>query len=151
VTYTPRDSSELDAYKRVIVILYAALFATVPMYGIVAEVIAANREPADPGVIMLVLLALGATTTAVVLFIRFSLIPPLLHTPTLELTQRLARLRALYIVCFALAEVVALYGLVLRVLGAGLDNAILFFAVSIGLFLLCYPKTPDTATSGPIS
>jgi F0F1-type ATP synthase membrane subunit c/vacuolar-type H+-ATPase subunit K len=73
----------------------------------------------------------------------------MLHTPTMELTQRLARLRAFYIVCFALSEAVAIYGLVLRILGAGLDDSILFFAVAIGLFLLCYPKTPQTMTSGP--
>jgi hypothetical protein len=145
----PRSSSELNTYKRVIVILYFALLVTVPMYGIVAEVIAANREPADPGIIKLVLMAVGAGTAIVVLFIRFSLIPPMLHTPTMELTQRLARLRAFYIICFALAEAVALYGLVLRILGAGLSDSILFFAVSIGLFLLCYPKAPQTMTSGP--
>lgn len=145
----PRSSSELNTYKGVIVILYFALLVTVPMYGIVAEVIAANREPADPGIIKLVLMAVGAVTAAVVLFIRFSLIPPMLHTPTMELTQRLARLRAFYIICFALAEAVALYGLVLRILGAGLGDSILFFAASIGLFLLCYPKTPQTISSGP--
>jgi hypothetical protein len=149
VPYTPSPAGELDTYKRVIVILYFTLLATVPMYGIVAEVIAANREPADPGIIKPVLMAVGAGTAAVVLFIRFSLIPPMLHTPTMELTQRLARLRAFYIVCFALSEAVAIYGLVLRILGAGLDDSILFFAVAIGLFLLCYPKTPQTMTSGP--
>lgn len=149
MTYAPRSSTELDTYKRVIIILYFALLVTVPMYGIVAEVIAANREHADPGIIKLVLMAVGAGTAAVVLFIRFSLIPPMLHTPTMELAQRLARLRAFYIVCFALAEAVGLYGFVLRILGAGLDDSILFFAVSIGLFLLCYPKTPQTISSGP--
>jgi hypothetical protein len=119
------------------------------MYGIVAEVIAANRDATDPGVIKLVLLAVGAGTAAVVLFIRFSLIPPILHTPTMALRERLGRLRAFYIICFALSEAVALYGLVLRIMGAGLDDSILFFAVSIGLFLLCYPKAPQTMTSGP--
>jgi F0F1-type ATP synthase membrane subunit c/vacuolar-type H+-ATPase subunit K len=149
MTYAPRSASELDTYKRVIVVLYFALLATVPMYGIVAEVIAANRDATDPGVIKLVLLAVGAGTAAVVLFIRFSLIPPILHTPTMALRERLGRLRAFYIICFALSEAVALYGLVLRIMGAGLDDSILFFAVSIGLFLLCYPKTPQTMTSGP--
>jgi hypothetical protein len=99
MTYAPRSASELDTYKRVIVVLYFALLATVPM-------------ATDPGVIKLVLLAVGAGTAAVVLFIRFSLIPPILHTPTMALRERLGRLRAFYIICFALSEAVALYGLV---------------------------------------
>lgn len=146
----PASSSEIAACKRLLAILYLAMLVSVPMYGIVAEVVAANLERGEPGVVKTALLAVGAGTVAAVLFIRFSLIPPALQRPQLELAERLARLRSYYIVCFALSEAVALYGLVLRFVGGVLADSLPFFIVALGLFAVCYPRLPQTMSSGPI-
>lgn len=145
----PEPTGEMAAYKRVMTILYLALLVSVPMYGIVAELVAANRERGEPGVVKTALLAVGAGTVAAVLFIRFSLIPPQLQRPELELAKRLTRLRGYYIVCFALSEAVALYGLVLRFAGGRLPDSLPFFIVALGMFAVCYPRMPQTMSSGP--
>jgi hypothetical protein len=45
-------------------------------------------------------------------------------------------------VSFAMAESVALFGLVLRVLGATLEQAAGFYAAGIGLLLIFWPRPP---------
>lgn len=141
--------TELQAHKAVLLVLYFALLATVAMYWFVQELVAADREPAELGLLSTVLLIVGAGTAMVVLVLRFSLIPPLLSAATMEMAPRLARLRAYYIVCFALAEAVALYGFVSRLLGSSREDTIPFYLAAIVLFALCYPRAPETL-GGPV-
>jgi hypothetical protein len=145
----PTSRAELEAYGRMIKILYFTLFATIPMYWFIQEAVVAGWEPAETGAVKTALLVAGAGTAAVVLFLRYSLIPPLLAGATLEWAQRLARLRAYYIFCFAVSETVALYGFVLRLVGGSRQDAVPFFAAAVALFLLCYPRTPQRL-SGPM-
>jgi len=140
---------ELQAYKAVLLVLYFTLLATIALYWFVQELVAADRQPAELGLLPTVLLAVGAGTAMAVLVLRFSLIPPLLSAATAELAPRLARLRAYYIACFALAEAVALYGFVLRVLGGSREDIIPFYLAAVVLFALCFPRTPETL-SGPM-
>ena len=139
----PPARRDLKTYRLVLLVVYFTLLATVAMYWFVQELVAADREPAELGLLPTVFLVVGGSTVMGVLVLRFSLIPPLLSAATTELAPRLARLRAYYIVCFALAEAVALYGFVLRVLGSSHEDTIPFYLAAVVLFALCFPRTPE--------
>lgn len=133
---------ELAAFNRVVKVLYFTLLATVGVYWTVLELLAANIEPRDLGLVKTALLVAAAGTVGGVLSLRFGRLRPLLAEAGSELTARLAQARTYYILCFALSESVALYGFVLRFLGASRAEAAPFFVAAVGLFLLCYPQTP---------
>ncbi|MBI4467150.1 MAG: hypothetical protein HY656_06980 [Acidobacteria bacterium] len=137
---SPLSPDEFAAFNRVVKVLYFALFATVGIYWFVLELIARQREPAELGLLKTVLQALAAVTLFAVLYLRFARIGSLVADPAAEPTVQLARLRMLYILCFTLAESVALYGFVLRILGGAREEAIPFFLGSGLLFVLCYPR-----------
>lgn len=80
----------------------------------------------------------------VVLFVRFvkiaAVLVPDVPIPTAE---RLAKLRVYSIVCCIFAETIALYGFGLRYMGSSLAEAAPFFAGSLILYALCYPRVPS--------
>lgn len=146
--YSPPPASDARGdYLRVLRVLYAALFASILLYGFVQELVMADREPKDLGVLKLALLVAAGSTAAVVFFLRFSRIPALLSAPTLELGPRLAQLRIYYIVCFVLAETIALFGFVLRILGGSRVDSLPFYFIAVVFFLLSYPRAPEA--TGP--
>lgn len=143
--YMPQSSrGELAAFIRFLKILYFTLLASVALYWWVLELLAADIEPAERGFVTAALMAVAGGTAAAVLYLRFSLVAPLLRGPIGEPTKQLARLRLYYILCYTLAEAVALYAFVLRFLGAGREESAVFFVAAVALFLLCYPRTPQT-------
>lgn len=140
----------LQRFSRFAKILYFVLFATVGVYWAVAELVAPGMDASERGALKLILSLFAAATAAAVLYLRFARIPPLLENPTIETGRRLAQLRMFYILCFVLSETVALYGFVLRLLGASRADTNLLFGGAVVLFLLCYPRTP-VGISGPRS
>lgn len=139
---------DAGAIARVIKIVYFVLFATVGFYWGVLELLATNIEPRDPGTLKWALLAVSGASAVSVLYLRFSRIPTITDSPTTDPAQQLAQMRGLYLVSFALAESVALYGFLLRMLGASRADAVPFFVTAVVLFLLCYPRLP-AEFSGP--
>ena len=133
-------------FNRFTKILYFTLLASVGLYWAVLELVAGSREPVEVEGVKPMLLLLGGGLAVAVLYIRFSRFPPLLFDPNVELAQRLARLRFYYILCYILSEAVALYGFCLRLLGGTRAEAAPFFLAAVALFLLCYPRPPE---SGP--
>lgn len=139
---------DAGAIARVIKIVYFVLFATVGFYWGVLELPSSNIEPRAPGPLRWALVALGGASAVSVLYLRFSRLPTLTGSPTTSPAQRLAQMRVLYLLSFALAESVALYGFLLRMLGASRQDAVPFFVAAVVLFLLCYPRVPEGIT-GP--
>ncbi|MGH8459031.1 MAG: hypothetical protein ACRESV_06740 [Nevskiales bacterium] len=135
--------ARLAHVRRLLTVIYFALFATVGVYWAVLETLAPNLEPRDPGVIKNVLQGLGAAVGAGVLYLRFSRIPSAIDLTAPDPGPGLARLQMYYIVSYALTEAVALYGFVLRLLGGTREESALFFFAAAGLFLLCYPRLPE--------
>jgi F0F1-type ATP synthase membrane subunit c/vacuolar-type H+-ATPase subunit K len=134
---------DATAFNRVVKVLYFALFASVGLYWFITGFISPDAELTPPPVIAQVLTLLAASVTVAVAFLRFNRIP---HVQSHLLTDpnALNQLRVLYIVCFALAESVAVYGLVLYLLGAPRDDASWFFLGSAALFAACYPKSLES-------
>ena len=138
---SPREARQLHLLLK---ILYLALLAATGFYWLVLEMLAANLEPRNDSMMKTVLGALAAATAGVVLYLRFSRIPPLLDHPTTDLSERLSRLRGFYILCFALAEAVGLYGFAVGLVSGKPGDAVPFFAGAAVLFLLCYPRLPES-------
>jgi len=137
-------TADAAAVGRLLKIIYFVLFATVGIYWVILEMLAPSLEPRDPGPLKTILQGLGAAVGAAVLYLRFSRIPSAIDPTAPDPAPGLGRLRMYYILSFALTEAVALYGFVLRLLGGAREDAALFFLAAAGLFLLCYPRLPET-------
>jgi F0F1-type ATP synthase membrane subunit c/vacuolar-type H+-ATPase subunit K len=131
---------DATAFNRIVKLLYFALFASVGLYWFITGFIPVDPELTPPPLIAQVLTFLAAGVAVAVAFLRFNRIP---HAQSRLLTDpnALNQLRVLYIVCFALAESVAVYGLVFYLLGGPRNDAAWFFLGSAALFALCYPKS----------
>ncbi len=157
--YQPPFPAELENFNRVTKLLFFVLLSALPMYFFVQEVVATRHEVSSAvagegegfrrELLEMLLWVISLGTAAVVLALRFLLMPWLQGSPRLDIPARLNRLRALYILCFALSESVAIYGLVLRLLGGTRDATLVFYATAVFLFILCYPRTPESF-SGPV-
>jgi len=137
---------DLAAFYRFVKILWIVLLVSVGMYWFILGLLDLPPERSLDPVVEKALAALAAATGVAVLFLRFNLIPRLLARAAAgtEAGTSLATLRTFYIVCFTLAESIALYGLVVYFLGATRDQAAWFFLAAAALLALCYPKSPET-------
>ena len=132
--------TEIKSLRRTLLILWFAFVWTLAAYGIVLLVV--ETQPREAGALPAVMLGLAVLTATAVVYIRAGLLGRLLSKPTPLTTEQWTRLRVYYILCFALAESVALFGLVLSLLGGGLSEVAPYFAASILLFLICFPRLP---------
>jgi hypothetical protein len=136
------------ALLRFLRMVYFILLATVGMYWFVAEMLAAGKDAQGVGGMRTWLVGVAGATAVVVLYFRFSRIPPLLVTTAQgPSSERLAQLRIFYILCFTLSEAVALYGFVLRFLGESREGVAPLFLGAVVLFVLCYPRLPTDLMS----
>lgn len=138
-------SSSVASYRLITRVIYFALFSTVGLYWIVVEMLRAGAEVHDLGLVKPVFLLAAGVAAAVILILRFSRIAPLLVDTTGKLKERLTHLLCYYLICHALSEAVALYGFVIRLLGGSRVDAAPFFAGAVILFLLSYPRQPQTS------
>ena len=138
--------NELASLYRFVKILWFVLLVSVGLYWPVLGMLDLPPERSLDPVVQKALAALAAATGVAVLFLRFNVIPRLLARVAAgtDPTTSLATLRTFYIVCFTLAESIALYGLVVYFLGAPRDDATWFFIAAFALLALCYPKSPET-------
>ncbi len=142
----PTPSNDLASFNRFVKTLWFALFVSVCFYWPMLGFLEINRdEPPPPAVLQALTLLAAANATAVIL-LRFNRITASLSRVPLD-PAALPQLRTLSILCYVLAESVALFGMVLYFLGAPREQATWFFLGSVVLFLLCYPRTPE-ATPG---
>lgn len=134
--------TDLASFYRFVKILWFVLLGSVGMYWLVAGVIPVDPELTPPPLVAQILTFLAVGMGLGVAFLRFNRIP-LLQSRLLADPAALNQLRLLYIICFAMAESVAVYGLALKLLGAPRDDASWFFLGSAALFAACYPKSPE--------
>ena len=134
----------METCLRLLRILQAALFGSLLLYGLVGE-IAGPKEARDVKQMQLILMVLAAASWGVIFFVRQRLVQPaeeILRTQP-EDAAALGRWRAGNMATFFLAEAVALYGLVLRMLGSTLLQAAPFYSAAILLLLAFTPRRPQ--------
>ncbi|HXE90551.1 MAG TPA: hypothetical protein VNK82_06260 [Terriglobales bacterium] len=133
----------LEINLRQIRIIHLVMLLTIPLYFVTAEMLAPptarDVRAIRQGIIVMALLFSGV---AVVVRKRMldSAVDILRLKP--DDTPALVRWRAAHIVTFALCESVALFGLVLRFLGATTLEGAPFFAVAFVLMLVFRPVAP---------
>ena len=123
-------------------IIYGALLAAVPMYIVVGEKIARRRrEPLELDVTLLAVLAALALGSGLSGFwFRQRCLVQARSCWQTDTKTALNRWRAGHLVMIACAEAVVLYGMITRVLGAGLRQAGLFYVAGLVLLGLAWPK-----------
>ena len=137
-----RNTETIEATLRRLRILHAAMMGAVVLYFWIGERIRPS-EPRQPSPVIYVLLgATGAVFAGMTLWFRKKAMESAEEASRVNPgdAQALARLRMGYIVSFAFAETVVLFGFVLRVLGASLLQVAPFYAVGLFLLLLCTPR-----------
>jgi len=137
---------DFAAFNRFVKTLWFALLVSVCLYWPMLGFLQVSREEPPPAAVLQALTLLAAANATAVLLLRFNRISAILSRVPLD-PSALPQLRTLYLLCFVLAESVALFGLVLCFFGAPREQATWFFIGSVALFLLCYPRTPE-ATPG---
>jgi len=140
------DPAQLSLRERLFAllrVLYAAMLVMTLFYVGVGE-IARGHWTQDSSTFLMVVLAVAIVEAAGVVYIRFSLIPKVEQALQRDSEDKTAlmNLRKWYVICFALSLGVAFYGLVIRVQGAPLQKAGLFYAGGFLLILLCTPRKP---------
>jgi len=134
---------ELGVFNRFVKTLWFALFVSVCLYWPMLGFLQISRDEPPPPAVLQALTLAAAGSAAAVLFLRFNRISAIWSRLPIQ-PAALTQLRTLYILCYVLAESVALCGLVLYMLGAPREQAAYFFIGSVALFLLCYPRAPET-------
>jgi len=137
------DPASVEIQAKFLKILFFAMVFAVGMYAVALQVLNPSTEQL-PDVVKIVLEGCALATALIVLFVRFVKIAGVLVPDTpIPAAERLAKLRTYFITCYCLAEAVAIYGFVLRFMGASLMEAAPFFAGSLILFALCFPQLPS--------
>lgn len=130
--------------------LYFCLFSATALYWLVPYYVSLGEVEVEAGFVKPLFLAVGLATAAAALYVRFSLIASLLESKApLEPPGLEPRLRTYYIVCYSLCESVGLFGLVLYLLGGARQDFALLYLAALGLFLVCYPRLPQSLPPGP--
>ena len=134
----------MDATLRLLRILRVALLASVVLYAVVGE-LAGPPESSDVRQLRLILIALAGGLLVAIGAVRQRMVSSaeeaLRSRPDDALA--LSRWRAGTIVTFVLAEAIALYGLVLRMMGGKLIQALPFYAAGAVLLLVFTPRRPE--------
>ncbi|HSA92892.1 MAG TPA: hypothetical protein VLE48_07765 [Terriglobales bacterium] len=137
------QTSGLEAAVRVTRTVHLTLLATIPLYFGLGEMLA-RVSSGDLRPVRQLL-----TVFAVVVFGALVVVRKRMLAPAMDLLRRnpddtaaLGRWRAANLISLALCESLALYGFVLRFLGASTFEAAPFFAVAFVLMLAFRPSAP---------
>jgi hypothetical protein len=132
---------------RILRILQFALLASLVLYALVAATLNPPRSSSPAPLVFFGLTFLSVVNVAVILFIRRLMVSraeaTLRESP--EDAAALMRWRSGYIVIYAAAEGIALFGLVLHFVGYRLVEVAPFFVAGFILLLFYAPRRPANA------
>lgn len=137
----------MKAVLRKIRLIQIALLASVALYVVIGE--RATRQITPKATFYYAVSFASISLVGGILVVRRTLVLQseiqLLKQP--DDSMILARLKSGYIVTYALCEALALFGLVLRILGFPLSNVWAFYFGSFALLLLFSPRVPRPQAS----
>jgi hypothetical protein len=132
----------MEGSIRLIRALQIAMLSAIVIYVLVGELVGSSRS-ADP-ITYYVLSLATITIVGVILVVRRTLVRQsesmLAIRPGDALT--LNRWRAGYIMTYALSEAIALFGLILRILGFSLSQVLSFYVAGFAMLLFFGPRRP---------
>ncbi len=142
------ELSWMESAIRLLRMLRIAMLLSIVTYVFVGERAGPGPKATDP-VFASVLSLFAITTVGVILVVRRTLVlqsQKMLEAQPTDATI-LGRWRAGYIVTYALCEALALYGLVLRLVGSTLSQIAPFYLAGFALMLFFSPRQPSQQLS----
>jgi hypothetical protein len=135
--------NSLEASLRVVRLVHLVLLVSIPLYFVLPELLS-PKGSGDLRLMRGLLSAMALLSAGFAVVFRKRVLEPAADSLRLrpEDAAALVRWRAAHIISFALCESVALFGLVLRFLGATTFEAAPFFAVAFVLMLAFRPSAP---------
>lgn len=134
----------MDAAVRIVQMIRIALMVSVVLYVLVGEMVAHNSTSAPDSSIYFALTLAAVIVVGLIVAMRRLLVlraeRVLVGLPEDE--AALGRWRTGYIVTYGLSEVVAVFGLLLRILGFELSHVATFYAVGLILMMFFGPHRP---------
>jgi len=133
----------MEQRLRTVRVIHFAMLTFVVALVPVGERIAKDTD--DPGFLLPLFAAVAALDGVIALLLRKLIVSAAEERLRTHPEDGAAALRwqSGQIVSFAMAESVALFGLVARILGAPLEQAAGFYAAGIGLLLIFWPRQPQ--------
>src|SRR5882724_3077549 len=138
----------MGAAVRTVRMIQVAMLVSIGIYAVVGEVAGRRQLNTDATVLYAISFA-SISVVGAILVVRKTMV---LQSEA-ELREKpgdpvmLARWKTGYFVTYALCEALALFGLVLRILGFTLPQVWPYYAGSFVLLLLFWPREPQTYTS----
>jgi len=135
----------MDAALRIVRMIRVALMASIVLYALIGEVVERDATSQPDTTLYFVVTFLAIADVGVIVVMRRQLVVPAETTLAKQPGDLLAltRWRTGYIVIYGLSEAVALFGLVLRILGFSLSHVATFYAVGLILMMFFGPRRPS--------
>ena len=135
----------MDAALRIVRMIRIALIASIVLYALIGEV-AGRSVTTVPNVnVYFVVTFLAVADVGAIVIVRRLFVMPaeaVLATQPAD-TAALGRWRVGYLITYAQCEAVALFGLMLRMIGFQFSQAVTFYAIGLILILLFGPRRPS--------
>ena len=136
----------MNSALKIVQLIRMAMITSILLYVAVGEM--AARPHADQPALLLfyALTFVAVTMVGLIMVVRRLLIAPAAAALAMQSSDAapLNRWHGGYIVTFALAEAIALYGLVLRLLGFKLSQVASFYIAGVLLLLMLSPRRPSS-------
>lgn len=134
----------MDGAVRIVQMIRIGLMVSIVLYALVGEMVGRNSSSTPDNSIYFAVTLAAVIAVALIVVMRRLLV---LRAESLLAKQpedqgALARWRTGYIVTYMLSEAVALFGLVLRMLGFSLSHVATFYAVGLILMMFFGPRRP---------
>jgi hypothetical protein len=134
----------MEASLRMLRVLHGAMLFAVVLYAFIGEQ-AGPKVPRDVTVVQLALMFVSFSCIAIVFFLRKKMLG--MAEAGLRVNAQdsiaLGRWRAGHILSFAMSESIALFGLVVRMLGGSFRQALPFYVAGLALLVVFRPRAAE--------
>ncbi|MGH9530863.1 MAG: hypothetical protein ACRD2Q_00620 [Terriglobales bacterium] len=134
----------MEEKLRVLRVIHVALLLSCLLYAYIGKVVG-PKEPGDVQIFLIAFAFLGVTDVGIAMVLRSRIVGSaeevLRQSPADALA--LQRWMSGHFIGYAMAEAVALFGLVLRMLGGTLVQALPFYGAAVLLLLMWMPRKPE--------
>ena len=134
----------MEPALKVLRILQIAFLFSIVLYMLVGELVGGKQLTPGNTAVLIAMSVMASITVVVVVVLRRVVVAPAAAAliTNADDTNALMRWKTANVVLLALSESIALYGLVLRILGHTFGQAMPLYLAAIILLLYCGPKRP---------
>ena len=135
----------MDGAVRIVQMIRIAMMVSVALYVIVGEELAHASQVAPDSTLYFGITLVAVVLVAMIVVLRRWFVVPAEAALAKQVEDRtaLGRWQMGYIITYALSEAVALFGLVLRMIGFSLSQVATFYVVGLILMMFFGPRRPS--------